>query len=153
MRRNVRHKENMKSLFKNCLLIAGGIILISLFFLPSIISLKEGRLKYQTVFESVSPDGKHMLTISKRDAFPVNELFDPSTVVRIELSGASKSVQKFKLREDSDLITEPEVIWDNDTVFIPKLSTGRKPMIDFKMNIKEGRTSASTLSLATPRSG
>ena len=116
-------------------IVAAPILLI--IAIPTVICLTGGGFLYSDTFTSTSPDGLDILTISNRTAFPPSEFVDPSIVVRVKLSGKSYAERKVTLLEDSDLIKNPSVVWETDSVVVSSLSTRLDMQIELKRNSTE----------------
>ncbi len=110
------------------------LIIIIFIFVPSAVCLVEGNFKYTEVYSETSPDGISTLTLLKRTAFPANEIVDPSIIVKIQITGHTPSVIKERLSEDSDLIQEPKIEWNESIVTISELSTRKPIILKFKKN-------------------
>lgn len=96
--------------------LAAGIAFFWLY--PTVIFAFEGKLKTEEIASARSPDGRFAISISKRAAIPVNELFDPAIVVTVRLLAGDERVlasQSVKLMEDSDL-RAPAIRWSTNRV-------------------------------------
>ena len=115
---------------RRALLIPPGLLLVGvgIFF----ICLHFDRTE---VHGSSSPDGGQRIVVSRRTAFPCNDLCDSSIVVRIAVldssNGRCVSAQKLKLLEDSDL-RDPVIQWRDKSVIVSDLSDRRDIRIELK---------------------
>ncbi len=86
---------------------------------PSVLLGFQGGFRRKESFSYRSPDGSNSLILSRRFAFPANELFDPATLLFFEVRDASTGrlidSTQLELEEESDL-REPDVTWKPGSV-------------------------------------
>ncbi len=115
-------------------ILAVGIAAFLLY--PTIVFVFEGKLKTEEVASARSPDGRFVLSITKRAAIPVNELFDPAIVVTARLvatDGRTVRQSSVQLAEDSDLET-PTLNWLTNRVRIVGFDRRTKQELELPLN-------------------
>ena len=79
-----RSAKNMPQLLKKILrntTLVFVLLIVAFLALPSVVAVFSGGYSYESYHEEELPDNKGSIVLSKRLAFPVNELIDPSIVV------------------------------------------------------------------------
>ncbi len=115
-------------------ILAVGIAAFLLY--PTVIFAFEGKLKSSEVAFARSPDGRFALSITKRAAIPVNELFDPAIVVTARLvatDGQTVRQLSVQLAEDSDLDTLT-LNWQTNQVRIVGFDRRTKQQLELPLN-------------------
>ena len=119
------HRSRLKR-FIIIALIAGGVFFVLPRMVCSTLVAFDGGFRTKEAYAFPSPDGRMRLVVTRRTAFPANELFDPAAVVILTLRDVSTSrtldAARLELEESSDL-QEPSIEWTTDGVFVTKIDT------------------------------
>ena len=123
----------LKKILRNTTLVF-VLLIVAFLALPSVVAVFSGGYSYESYHEEELPDNKGSIVLSKRLAFPVNELIDPSIVVKLQLfdeSGDELDASYCELLEDSDISeTTPCFEIAEDHVTITRISSRKKFKID-----------------------
>ena len=102
---------------------------------PSILLGFQGGFRRKESFSYRSPEGSNRLIISRRFAFPANELFDPATMLFFEVRDASTGrlidTAQLELEEESDL-REPDVAWKPGSVRVTGMDERQARSVELK---------------------
>jgi hypothetical protein len=102
---------------------------------PSVLLGFQGGFRRKEWFSYRSPDRSNSLIISRRFAFPANELFDPATMLFFEVRDASSGqlidTAQLELVEESDL-REPDVAWKPGSVRVTGMDERQARSVELK---------------------